>query len=147
VRARADSVHNVWNGAQGRGLEILEDEDGGANASADNGMFIKAMLTLFLYVLLGMLFYGFVEEHCDTETTETVVVGGATITGQGLMLQGVNATNATITSTTTESCTPWTAIDSAYFTVLTFTTIGYGDFSPVRAPPSFPPSPQPPPPL
>ena len=136
------------NGAQGRGLEILEDEDGGANASADNGMFIKAMLTLFLYVLLGMLFYGFVEEHCDTETTETVVVGlgnrSATITGQGLSLQGVNAT---IISTTTESCTPWTAIDSAYFTVLTFTTIGYGDFSPVRAPPSFPPGPQPPPPL
>eukprot|EP01047_Picozoa_sp_COSAG01_P018156 COSAG01_NODE_978_length_12357_cov_10.838554_14_plen_297_part_00 len=95
----------------------------------------RMLLCVVLYIGLGILFYRLVEEHCDAETTDRVVLplsGGSnvTITCSAISMEG--AANVSIVTKTTETCTPWTVIDAAYFTVLTFTTIGYGDFSPTK---------------
>ena len=78
-------------------LTILEEIP--ASAAADTGIFVFSVATLVGYIVLGIIFYSFAEEHCEDSTGS----GGAV----------------------TSSCEPWTVIDSMYFTVVTFTTIGY----------------------
>lgn len=116
---------------RGRDLNLCEDEDS-TSAAADPVLFTMALITLLSYVLLGGVFYVLNEEHCEDQVIPGVPLASASTAdsdGDGLITVA-ELTEWGLPSAPPPVCSAWTVVDAAYFTVVTFTTIGYGDFGP-----------------
>lgn len=116
---------------RGRGLDLCADEES-TSAAADPVLFTAALVTLVSYVLLGGVFYVLNEEHCEDQVIPGLPLesaAGADSDGDGLITVA-ELTDWGRLSAPVQSCKPWTVVDAGYFTVITFTTIGYGDFGP-----------------
>lgn len=116
---------------RGQGLNLCEDEES-TSAAADPVLFTMALITLLTYVLLGGAFYVLNEEHCEDQDIPGVPLASASavdIDGDGLITVA-ELTEWGQPSAPPPVCSAWTVVDAGYFTVVTFTTIGYGDFGP-----------------
>ena len=114
---------------RGRDLGLCEDEQH-TSAAADPVLFTGALVTLVFYLLLGGVFYVLNEEHCEEQPASGMpLVSYAAADADGDNLLTTEELAGWVTPPP-PVCTPWTIVDAGYFTVVTFTTIGYGDFGP-----------------
>ena len=121
---------------RGEGLNLCEDNEH-TSAAADPVLFTGALVTLVMYLLLGGVFYVLNEEHCEDPVMPGLPVAAATAAGVDADGDGLitvdELTEWGRPNAPPPVCSSWTIVDAGYFTVLTFTTIGYGDFGPSNA--------------